>query len=99
MAVMSGISGSPDKARVWSRAAPVKAALIDIDRVVTYAELERRSNRIANRLVPTDIRPGAHVGYWRRTPRHSSRSGLVEIIGHPLYDQLRVEAMWGTVMS
>jgi acyl-CoA synthetase (AMP-forming)/AMP-acid ligase II len=50
MTVASGISCVPDTARVWSGTTPDKAALIDAERVVTYAQLNDRSNRIANTL-------------------------------------------------
>ena len=51
MTVASGISCIPDMARAWSVKTPDKAALIDGDRVVTYAELDDLSNRIANTLI------------------------------------------------
>ncbi len=63
MTVASGICGIPDMARVWSGKTPDKAALIDADRVVTYAQLDDRSNRIANTLAAAGIPPGSHVGY------------------------------------
>ena len=63
MTVASGISCIPDMARVWAGKTPGKAALIDGGRVVTYAQLNNRSNRIANTLVATGIPPGAHVGF------------------------------------
>jgi len=63
MAGVSGICSVPDMARVWSGKLPHKAALIDFGRVVTYAQLNKRSNRIANTLVATGIRPGSHVGF------------------------------------
>jgi acyl-CoA synthetase (AMP-forming)/AMP-acid ligase II len=50
-------------ARVWSGKTPNKAALIDGGRVVTYAQLNDRSNRIANTLVTAGVRPGSHVGF------------------------------------
>src|ERR1700752_1229507 len=50
-------------ARVWSGRTPDKAALIGVKRVVTYAQLEDRSNRIANTLVGAGIAPGSHIGY------------------------------------
>jgi acyl-CoA synthetase (AMP-forming)/AMP-acid ligase II len=37
--------------------------LNDGGRVVTYAQLNDRSNRIANTLVTTGVRPGSHVGF------------------------------------
>ena len=49
--------------RVWSRKTPDKAALIEADRVVTYAQLDHRSNRIANTLAAASVPPGSHVGY------------------------------------
>ena len=63
MAVASGICCIPDMARHWSDKAPNKAALIDGGRVVTYAQLNDRSNRIANTLIAAGIRSGSHVGY------------------------------------
>ena len=63
MTVASGISGIPDMARVWAGKSPDKAALIDADRVVTYGELEERSNCIANALAAVGIGAGSHVGY------------------------------------
>jgi len=50
-------------ARVWAAKTPNKAALIDGGRVVTYAQLDSRSNRIANTLVVAGIPPGSHVGF------------------------------------
>src|SRR5271165_2682212 len=50
-------------ARVWSGKTPNKAALIDGGRVVTYAQLNDRSNRIANTLIAAGIRPGSHIGF------------------------------------
>jgi acyl-CoA synthetase (AMP-forming)/AMP-acid ligase II len=63
MTVASGISCIPDMARVWAGKTPGNAALIDGGRVVTYAQLNDRSNRIANTLVAAGIPPGAHVGF------------------------------------
>jgi acyl-CoA synthetase (AMP-forming)/AMP-acid ligase II len=63
MTSASGICCIPDMARHWSGKTPDKAALIDPDRVVTYAQLNDRSNRIANALAEAGIRPGSHVGY------------------------------------
>jgi acyl-CoA synthetase (AMP-forming)/AMP-acid ligase II len=63
MAVELGISGIPDMARAWSAETPDKAALIDGGRVVTYAQLNDRSNRIANTLIAAGIQPGSHVGF------------------------------------
>jgi acyl-CoA synthetase (AMP-forming)/AMP-acid ligase II len=37
--------------------------LIDAGRVVTYAQLNDRSNRIANALTAAGIRPGSHIGF------------------------------------
>ena len=50
-------------ARVWAGKTPNKAALIDSGRVVSYTELNERSNRVANELARTGIRPGYHVGF------------------------------------
>jgi acyl-CoA synthetase (AMP-forming)/AMP-acid ligase II len=63
MTVMPGISNVPDMARVWSSKTPDKAALIDGGRVVTYAQLNERSNRIANTIIAAGVRPGSHIGY------------------------------------
>ncbi|MEB3030070.1 AMP-binding protein [[Mycobacterium] nativiensis] len=53
----------PDVVRAWARESPGKPALIDPDRVVTYAQLDDRSNRIAIALVTAGIRPGSNIGY------------------------------------
>ena len=50
-------------ARLWAGKTPNKAALIDAGRVVTYAQLNDRSTRIANTLAAAGIRPGSHVGF------------------------------------
>ena len=63
MSVTSGICCLPDIVRVWSGKTPNKAALIDGGRVVTYAQLNDRSNRIANTLIAAGIRPGSHIGF------------------------------------
>src|SRR6516162_4018488 len=49
--------------RVWAGKTPNKAALLDGGHVVTYAQLNSRSNRIANALVAAGVRPGSHVGF------------------------------------
>lgn len=61
--VVSAIGSVPDMARVWSSTTPDKTALIDGGRVVSYAQLDDRSNRIANTLLAAGIRPGSHIGY------------------------------------
>ena len=63
MTVTSGIRCIPDMARVWSAKTPDKAALVATERVVSYAQLDGRSNRIANTLIAAGIPPGSHVGY------------------------------------
>jgi acyl-CoA synthetase (AMP-forming)/AMP-acid ligase II len=50
-------------ARVWAGKTPKKAALIDSNRVVTFAQLNDRSNRIANALGRARIQPGSHIGF------------------------------------
>jgi len=61
--VTSDIRCLPDMVRAWSGKTPNKAALIDGGRVVTYTQLNSRSNRIANTLAASGIRPGSHVGF------------------------------------
>jgi acyl-CoA synthetase (AMP-forming)/AMP-acid ligase II len=63
MTIASDIRCIPDMAGIWAGKTPDKAALIDADRVVTYAQLNDRSNRIANTLVAAGIRPGSHIGF------------------------------------
>lgn len=58
-----GACSLPDVVRAWARESPGKPALIDPDRVVTYAQLEDRSNRLGAALVRADIQPGSHIGY------------------------------------
>lgn len=62
MTVTSDIRCLPDIVRAGSGRTPNKAALIDGGRLVTYAQLNGRSNRIANTLAASGIRPGSHVG-------------------------------------
>lgn len=59
----SDIRSVPDMARVWCGKTPDKAALLDGGRVVTYAALNERSNRIANTLIAAGVRPGSHIGF------------------------------------
>ena len=63
MTVTADIRSLPDMARVWSARTPNKAALIDGGRVVTYTQLNDRSNRIANTLAAAGLRPSSHVGF------------------------------------
>jgi acyl-CoA synthetase (AMP-forming)/AMP-acid ligase II len=63
MMVVPDIRCVPDVARVWAGNAPNKAALMDADRVVTYAQLNDRSNRIANTMTAAGIRAGSHIGF------------------------------------
>lgn len=60
---MPDIRCVPDIARIWSGQTPDNSALMDADQVVTYAQLNDRSNRIAHTLLATGIQPGSHVGY------------------------------------
>jgi acyl-CoA synthetase (AMP-forming)/AMP-acid ligase II len=61
--VAPGMGCVPDTVRHWSSETPNKAALIDGGRVVTYAQLNERSNRIANTLIAASVRPGSHIGF------------------------------------
>ena len=63
MTVVPDIRCVPDIARVWAGNAPNKAALMDADRVVTYAQLNDKSNRIANTMTAAGIRAGSHIGF------------------------------------
>ena len=63
MTDVSGITCVPDMARVWAIESPEKAALLDGGRVVSYAQLNERSNRIANALIAAGTSPGSHVGF------------------------------------
>lgn len=60
---LSDARSFPDVVRIWSSRSPDKVALIDADRAVTYAQLDNRSNRIANTLIAAGVQPGAHAGY------------------------------------
>jgi len=63
LSITADLRSVPDMARVWSGRTPNKAALLDGGRVVTYAKLNDRSNRIANTLIAGGIRPESHVGF------------------------------------
>ena len=49
--------------REFAIATPTATAVIDGDRTQTYAELDDRSNRVANVLLGAGLRPGDHVGF------------------------------------
>jgi acyl-CoA synthetase (AMP-forming)/AMP-acid ligase II len=53
----------PDIVRRWSVTTPGRPALIDGDRIVSYAEFDARSNRIANWILAAGIGSGSHIGY------------------------------------
>jgi acyl-CoA synthetase (AMP-forming)/AMP-acid ligase II len=59
----SDIRCVPDMARVWCDNTPHKAALLDGGRVVSYAQLDDRSNRIANTLLAAGVQSGSHIGF------------------------------------
>jgi AMP-binding enzyme len=73
-------------ARLCAGKTPNKAALIDADGVVTYAQLNERSNRVANELARTGIRPGYHVGLdFSRSGLDRRRNGLLAVAGRQLH--------------
>src|ERR1700755_1663349 len=45
---------------------PDNPALKVLDRVVTYAELERESNKLAHYLISQGVQPGDHVGIYAK---------------------------------
>jgi acyl-CoA synthetase (AMP-forming)/AMP-acid ligase II len=53
----------PDIVRYWGARTPDKVALIDGAASRTYAELDRRSSAIANRLIERGVKPGSPVGF------------------------------------
>lgn len=57
------IKNIPDIVRYWAAKTPDKIALIDGEVTRTYAELDRRSNSLANRMLQMGIRPGANIGF------------------------------------
>ncbi len=50
-----------DGIREFAIASPTATAVIDGDRRITYAELDGRSNRVANMLLESGLTAGAHV--------------------------------------
>ncbi len=52
-----------DVFRTQARAQPQATAQIFRDRVTSYAELDRRTNRVANGLITLGGRPGTRIGY------------------------------------
>jgi acyl-CoA synthetase (AMP-forming)/AMP-acid ligase II len=56
----------PDIVRYWASKRPDKIALIEGAATRTYAELDRRSNGIASRLLEKGVRAGAHIGFVGR---------------------------------
>ena len=57
------IRNVPDIVRYWGARAPDKVALIDGAASRTYAELDRRSSALANRLIERGVKPGTPVGF------------------------------------
>ena len=57
------IRNIPDIVRYWGARRPEKVALIDGSATRTYAELDRRSSAIANRLIERGVKPGSPVGF------------------------------------
>ncbi|MET8431130.1 long-chain-fatty-acid--CoA ligase [Nocardia sp. NPDC004860] len=53
----------PDIASYWAQHAPDKIALAAAGRSRTYAELEARSNTIADAITASGIAPGSYIGY------------------------------------
>jgi long-chain acyl-CoA synthetase len=56
-----------DVVRVHAARAGDKAALRHDDRTITYAELDERTNRLANALLAAGVRAGSRVAYLDRT--------------------------------
>jgi acyl-CoA synthetase (AMP-forming)/AMP-acid ligase II len=52
-----------DGIREFAIASPRSIAIIDGDRRITYAELDERSNRVANMLLSSGLLPGSHVAF------------------------------------
>jgi enoyl-CoA hydratase/carnithine racemase len=55
-----------------------------VNKVVPHAELMSATEDLVARILRCD-----------RAATESAKETLLECIGRPLYDQLRVEAMWG----
>ncbi|MDR8398388.1 long-chain-fatty-acid--CoA ligase [Paraburkholderia sp. USG1] len=66
MWLFSEIRSLGDIPRHYARTIPEKPALIDADGTVSFAELDARSNRLANALVRMGIEPGARVAFLGR---------------------------------
>jgi acyl-CoA synthetase (AMP-forming)/AMP-acid ligase II len=75
MTLAFGITCITDMVRVWSSQTPDKAALIDAERIITYAQLNERSNCSPIRWPPPVHGWARTSAIWARTPRRSSRSG------------------------
>ncbi len=48
----------------WAEGTPDAVAAVCGDRALSYGELDRRANRLANRLRERGVRPGARVAIW-----------------------------------
>src|SRR5260370_2125176 len=58
------IRNIPDIIRYWASKNPHKVALIDGSTTRTYAELDRRSNGLANRMLRMGVQRGSNVGFF-----------------------------------
>lgn len=56
----------PDAVRDHARRAPDAPAVSEGARTLTYGELDRRSNQLAQALLGAGIAPGRHIGYLTR---------------------------------
>lgn len=63
MWLYSEIKSLGDIPRHYARTLPEKAALIDAAGPISFAELDARSNRIANAMIKLGIEPGANVAF------------------------------------
>ena len=54
----------PDIIRYWASKTPNKIALIDGPATRTYAQLDQRSNGLANRMLKMGVQQGSNVGFY-----------------------------------
>jgi acyl-CoA synthetase (AMP-forming)/AMP-acid ligase II len=57
------VGNVPDVARFWAGRSPTNVALISDTGTISYGALNQTSNRLANCMLGTGIKPGSHVGY------------------------------------
>src|SRR5271165_6062530 len=67
---LKGVSTIADLSRVQARLRPNGSAQIDAGVTTTFAELDARASRVANRLIADGVRPEERIAYLSKNSDH-----------------------------